>query len=123
MHTFYLLKDLAEEALLSKDSLARLIQQASIKVARQRPRLKETGKDLLTFIDLLKNYSTGYYRNISPQNIAVVAMVCLYFFNPFDAVPDFLPLGLLDDIQVVALAINLLKNDIKKFRDFCQKPS
>ena len=48
MHTFYLLKDLAEEALLSKDSLARLIQQASIKVARQRPRLKETGKDLLT---------------------------------------------------------------------------
>ncbi|MCX7934393.1 MAG: DUF1232 domain-containing protein [Planctomycetota bacterium] len=47
---------------------------------------------------------------------AIIVGALLYFISPFDIVPDFLPgVGYFDDIGVIALVANQVKNAIAKF--------
>jgi uncharacterized membrane protein YkvA (DUF1232 family) len=50
--------------------------------------------------------------------ILVVASV-LYFLNPFDIIPDFIPfLGLLDDVTIISFVGAAITKDIEKFIDW-----
>jgi uncharacterized membrane protein YkvA (DUF1232 family) len=41
----------------------------------------------------------------------------IYFVNPFDLIPDFIPvIGYLDDVAVIALAVASIHNDLDDFR-------
>jgi uncharacterized membrane protein YkvA (DUF1232 family) len=45
----------------------------------------------------------------------------LYVLNPFDLVPDALPLlGLLDDAAVVSACLSLVEQDLRDYRDWKQ---
>ena len=47
----------------------------------------------------------------------LVAAAVVYVVSPFDLIPDFLgPLGLTDDVLVVALTWGLVKREL---RDYC----
>ncbi|WP_084675066.1 YkvA family protein [Hippea jasoniae] len=42
--------------------------------------------------------------------------VLLYFINPLDIIPDFLPgIGYLDDAVVVGLALKFIRDDLREF--------
>jgi len=65
---------------------------------------------------LTKAYATGRYRNIPWKSLLVVLAAFLYFINPFDLVPDALPvLGLSDDFSVLLWVYNSIKTEIDKF--------
>ena len=48
--------------------------------------------------------------------IAAATAALLYFINPFDLMPDYLPfVGFLDDIVVVKACIGLIQAEIKDY--------
>lgn len=77
-------------------------------------RFIEDGKVLRA---LIKDWRAGRYRQALYGTIAAVAFALLYVFNPFDLVPDVLPIiGALDDATVIGALLMLVERDLKKYR-------
>ncbi len=73
--------------------------------------------DLKLMVSLLRDYVKGDYRSIPWTSIAATAGAVLYFVNPFDIIPDFIPFaGYLDDAAVLTLGLILIKQDLIKYR-------
>jgi len=69
------------------------------------------------FYDWLKLGSLETIKDISLKSIVILVGAILYFLNPFDAVPDAIPvIGYVDDVGVVAWVLKTLKGEIEKFR-------
>jgi uncharacterized membrane protein YkvA (DUF1232 family) len=65
---------------------------------------------------LVNDYRTGSYREIPWKSIAAITGALLYVLNPFDLVPDFIPvIGMLDDASVLALCLKMVSDDLQKY--------
>lgn len=70
-------------------------------------------------LELIDDYREGTYRSIPWRSLAVAAGALLYSVSPNDVVPDFVPvLGQLDDALVIALAMYLIRRDLKRYIQF-----
>jgi uncharacterized membrane protein YkvA (DUF1232 family) len=79
-------------------------------------RFVEDGKVLTA---LIKDWRAGKYRQALYGTIAAVAFGLLYVFNPFDIVPDVLPIiGALDDATVIGALLMLVERDLRKYRSW-----
>ncbi len=68
---------------------------------------------------LLRDYRAGNYRRALFGTIAAAAFALIYVFNPFDIVPDVLPIiGAVDDASVVAACLMLIERDLMRYRDW-----
>ena len=77
-------------------------------------RFIEDGKILTA---LIKDWRTGRYRKALYGTIAAVAFALLYVFNPFDLMPDVLPIiGAVDDAAVVGACLMLVERDLREYR-------
>ena len=115
------LKNLATEILSSDKSRNRFIKDVALKIARERKRLKENTKDLELMVTLLKYYFSGTYRHVPWKSLVSIVAACLYFLNPFDLVPDFVAVGLLDDLSVVAFVVRFVQQDLEQFKKFLEE--
>jgi uncharacterized membrane protein YkvA (DUF1232 family) len=81
--------------------------------------LKRFIADGKMLIALLKDYRLGNYRNALYGTIAAAAFALIYVFNPFDIVPDVLPvIGAVDDASVIAACLMLIERDLFKYREW-----
>jgi uncharacterized membrane protein YkvA (DUF1232 family) len=81
-------------------------------------RFVEDGRLLVTIV---KDYWSGTYRQIPYGVIASIAFTLIYVLNPFDLVPDMLPLiGQLDDVAVMGACLMLVEKDLHKYKDWKQ---
>ena len=79
-------------------------------------RFVEDGKLLLSIV---KDYWAGAYRQIPYGMIASSVFTLIYVLNPFDMVPDVLPLiGQLDDVAVMGACLILFEQDLHKYKDW-----
>jgi uncharacterized membrane protein YkvA (DUF1232 family) len=70
-------------------------------------------------ISVVKDYRTGTFRQIPFGTIAAIVFTLIYVLNPFDLIPDFLPIiGEIDDAAVVAACLFLIEHDLRKYRDW-----
>lgn len=77
-------------------------------------RLLDDGRLLL---ELIQDVRAGRYRNVPMWTLSAAAFALLYVLNPFDAIPDALPvLGVLDDAAVVSACLALLEQDLHDYR-------
>ena len=68
---------------------------------------------------LLKDYKSGRYTNVPWKFIAAVGFAMVYLINPFDIIPDVIPIvGLTDDASVFALVLASFKNEIETYRNW-----
>jgi len=72
-------------------------------------------------ISIVKDYWSGAYRQIPYSAIASIVFALIYVLNPFDLVPDMLPLiGQLDDVAVLGACLALVERDLRKYMDWKQ---
>jgi uncharacterized membrane protein YkvA (DUF1232 family) len=68
---------------------------------------------------ITKAYATGSYREVPWKTILLIAAAVIYFVNPIDLIPDWIPaLGLTDDVSILLMVYNAAMNDINKFLEW-----
>ena len=84
----------------------------------------ETGGPLGKFVDdfklliaVVRDYWKGKYKKIPFWSIAAIVAALLYVLNPFDLIPDFIPIvGQIDDAAVVAACLLMVRQDLHKYK-------
>lgn len=78
--------------------------------------LKRFMGDAKLLIAMIKDFSRRNYRQVPFATIGAIAFALLYVLNPFDLMPDMLPiLGQVDDASVFAAALMLIQRDLRKY--------
>ncbi len=78
-------------------------------------RWKHLGRQILLLYDMLKAWWRKEF-DVPWKTAAAITAALLYFINPFDIVPDFLPVvGYLDDVVVVGACLKLIQSDLRSF--------
>jgi len=69
------------------------------------------------FIEMVKEYFQGNYREIPVKTITSIIAALIYLASPVDAIPDFIVvIGFVDDISVIAYVFRALNEDIESFK-------
>lgn len=77
-------------------------------------RLLEDGRLLL---ELVRDARQGRYQAVPVWTLSAAGFTLLYVLNPFDMIPDTLPLlGLLDDAAVVSACLSLVEQDLRDYQ-------
>lgn len=65
---------------------------------------------------MVQDYWSGSYRTIPWWSIAAVVAALIYVINPFDIVPDAIPiLGQLDDAAVIGACLLMVEQDLNEY--------
>lgn len=81
--------------------------------------LHRTANQLSLGLELIDDFRTGRYREISWGAIALLTGAMLYAISPADVLPDaLLGLGALDDAVVLAVATRLLRGPLEAYCEF-----
>jgi uncharacterized membrane protein YkvA (DUF1232 family) len=70
-------------------------------------------------IAIVKDYWAGAYRQVPYGAIASIVFTLIYVLNPFDLMPDMLPIiGQLDDVAVMGACLLMVEQDLHKYKDW-----
>jgi uncharacterized membrane protein YkvA (DUF1232 family) len=105
-----------------KERIGQLLKRLSDKLRSVNwgtARLQKAKEALLTLSNLTKAYAQGRYREISWKAIVSILAAIIYFINPFDLIPDMIPLlGLTDDASILFWVYNTVKDEVDKFLEW-----
>jgi len=106
----------AESAARDKNKTKDLLHDALNKAYRNRHQLKSVWADLMAVLRMLRAWSKGEYQSLPWKTIVLSLATVIYFLNPFDVAPDFIPgVGYLDDALVLGFVVNSIKKELEKF--------
>ena len=90
-----------------------------VDIEKAHKKSKNLGDQIENFkllMALAKDALAGRYK-ISKMDLAIITGAIIYVVSPIDAIPDFIPMaGWLDDIGVIALAMNKLNAVIEDYK-------
>lgn len=79
-------------------------------------RFRKLVNQLKLAVQLVKDYKSKAYTDIPWRSLGLIATAILYFLNPFDLIPDILPvMGFADDAVLFAAIFKSLKSDLEKY--------
>ncbi len=88
---------------------------------RSRGPLQRFIDDGRLLIEVVKDYWTGKYRKLPWGTVAAIVFTLIYVLNPFDLVPDVLPIiGEVDDAAVLAACLFLVERDLLAYKQWKQ---
>ncbi len=96
-----------------------LLTEAVSKAVKNKHPLRKVWDDLTTLFRLIRAWDSGKYRDVPWQTIVLAIAAVVYFVNPFDLIPDFIPvIGYIDDATVIGFVIASISSTIANFRDW-----
>ena len=105
-----------------KASVAKVIRKSPTLRRFVRGPLADMAEDVTTLVSMVKDYTTGEYREVPERTILTAAFALLYLLDPIDLIPDFVPgLGLMDDAAVLTLVVKAIQSDLQNYRGWSQK--
>ena len=106
----------ANELLKDNEQISQLVREVQKKVGGI-PVLNDAVKDFPDMVSMVKGYVTKDYTNVSPKVVATIVSAFLYLTSRKDIIPDRIPiLGILDDVAVLALALNFVQPEIREYQ-------
>ncbi len=107
----------AQEILADLRKTADVVEQASQKARARAGSLRSVWRDLQDLFRLLRAWADRSYAGVSWRTLVMSLGAVLYFLNPLDLAPDFLPfVGYLDDATVIAFVIRSIQQELVRFR-------
>ena len=117
--------DQAEEYAKNPGRLKSLVNNAKEKLMHmenKRTTFKNVVRHVSVFIRIMKDYNGGYYPNLPWRSLLSIVGAVLYFINPLDIIPDFIPgIGLLDDVTLLAWVYKSIENDVDDYLEWEQR--
>jgi uncharacterized membrane protein YkvA (DUF1232 family) len=96
--------------------LGRILVAASVALQHPGKSLGAVARDARGLVRMVHAAVTGRYRRLPRRSLVAVVAGLLYFLDPFDAIPDFIPLvGFLDDAGVLAWVVSRVRRDLDEF--------
>ncbi len=93
------------------------VKQKMESASHKHPKVQSFLDQMETLMQMVKSYITGEYRIIPWKTLVFVVAGMLYFLNPADVVPDFIPtLGLIDDITLMVWIYRQAISEIEKYK-------
>ena len=93
-----------------------LVKEAQAKARRNKASLAAVWDDLLAMFRMVAAWARGDYRDVPWRTILFIIGAIIYFVNPFDVVPDFIPgLGYIDDAAVIGAVLASFGREVKNF--------
>jgi uncharacterized membrane protein YkvA (DUF1232 family) len=109
-------KEKAKQIIGNEKKLSKLLSEGQKKAHAKQEKLKSVWNDFQTLFRLIKAWWKKEYTAVPWKTVLYAVAAVLYFVNPIDVIPDFIPgFGLLDDITLITFVINSLKKDINQF--------
>lgn len=108
--------DKAKDYIGDQQKTQGLLNRAIKMANNKKQNLEEVWEKLQLFFDLVKAYTKGEYKNVSPSTILTVVGTLLYFVSPLDLVPDFIiGLGILDDAALIGFTVKKISSELDAF--------
>lgn len=106
----------AAEYIRDRGKLGKLLNLAMRKGLNSE-KLKDVWGNIQIFINCVRDWMSGDYRDISKSTILIVVAALLYLVSPLDLVSDFIPLtGLVDDVTIIGFVFKQVSEDLEKYR-------
>ncbi len=107
----------AKEYVEGKKNIGRLLNEALEKAEKSKGLLGKILDDLIVLFRLVKAWGRGKYSRMPIKTITLTIVTLLYFVNPFDVIPDFIPvIGYLDDGALIAAGLQAIRGDLSDFK-------
>ena len=106
----------AERIITSDSKVSELLDEVFLKIGESSEVFYKVQDSVIALSRMLSAWMKGDYRNISTKSIIAVVAALIYFVNPLDLIPDFIPvICQLDDIFVLGYLIKTLNKEIERF--------
>ncbi len=106
----------AERLISSDTKVSKLLDEVFLKIGETSEMFYKIQDSVIALARMLRAWLKGDYRNISTKAIIAVVAALLYFVNPLDLIPDFIPIiGQIDDIFVLGYLVKTLNKEIERF--------
>ena len=106
----------AERIITSDSKVSELLDEVFLKIGESSEAFYKVQDSVIALSRMLSAWMKGDYRNISTKSIIAVVAALIYFVNPLDLIPDFIPvIGQLDDIFVLGYLIKTFNKEIERF--------
>jgi uncharacterized membrane protein YkvA (DUF1232 family) len=115
-------KSKAQRVAQNREKLMALLKAAMLKLQNTDDRhelISKAKTKLHTMVRMVKAYVKGDYKEIPWKSIVLVTAGLIYFVNPFDVVPDFIPVaGMLDDAALILWIFATIAKDMEAFEEW-----
>ncbi len=109
----------AGEYARDKTRAGQLLTQFIEKAHAHRGVLSQIWEDIVTLYSMLKDWQQGRYPQLPWRALLLSLAGVLYFVNPLDVVPDFIPgLGYVDDMAVLGLLLRGIHKDVLRYQQW-----
>jgi uncharacterized membrane protein YkvA (DUF1232 family) len=106
----------AVEMIAGKRRVGRLASAARAVLQRRGGGLGGVRKQAEALVRMVRETAAGRYRRLPVASLVAVVAAILYFIDPFDLIPDFIPvIGLADDAAVLLWTANRVRRDLDAF--------
>lgn len=98
---------------------AQLLTSAYQKATGNKRKLHSLWRDVTAVIRMIRAYKSKRYRRVPTKSIIAALAAVLYFLDPFDLIPDVIPMiGYIDDAAIMAMVMSMIRDDLEKFQEW-----
>lgn len=107
------------KAFIDDDEKTERMLQKFEKKLKLIPRIGNRASDVAVMVSMIRAYVKKQYTEVPKTSILLAIATVIYVLNPFDILPEVLPLiGYVDDAAALGMLLQSLHMDLKKYKEW-----